>query len=315
MAAKPVPVYKVTRNGVQDLCIHGSVVVVNDAGKILFQAGDPKFKAFIRSSEKPIQALPMLMSDAPKKFKLEPADIGIICGSHKGKGSQVRQVRSILKKIGLKETDLICGAGIKDNCSGKHSGMLTACKFFKFPTKDYVNPKHPHQKNVLKAVKTVCQLPGEVHIAIDGCSAPIHYMPLYNMALGYARMSRPEKHFDAKMTGAIQMLTKCMWTAPKGHTGEPLYRTVLKGNEPRMITKGGGAGVYCASFVGKGIGFAAKFESGSDDVFGLLHSLFFEISKRVGCLTKEEAAKLEEKYGFKVKNRRKQTVGDKQLLI
>ena len=57
----------------------------------------------------------------------------------------------------------------------------------------YLAPEHPHQRKILATIASVCGLdPRNIHIGVDGCGAPIHYIRVRDMALGYARMSRPE---------------------------------------------------------------------------------------------------------------------------
>ncbi len=90
--------------------------------------GDRTARAYIRSAAKPIQCIPVITSGAADAFGLNDDDVAIICGSHKGGDPQIAQVRGILAKCGLTEDQLHAGSGIDDNCSGKHAGMLAACK-------------------------------------------------------------------------------------------------------------------------------------------------------------------------------------------
>ncbi|NIM06748.1 MAG: asparaginase, partial [Armatimonadetes bacterium] len=53
---------KVYRNGTVESVHQGAVAVVDDAGKLLFRAGDPDFVTFLRSSAKPFQALAVVES-------------------------------------------------------------------------------------------------------------------------------------------------------------------------------------------------------------------------------------------------------------
>jgi len=306
-----VPLVRVTRAGVQDNLHCGTVVVVDDSGKVLLSFGDPDTLGYIRSAAKPIQAIPVLMSGAPEEFGFDDADIAIICGSHRGGDQQVTQVRSILAKAGLTEQLLQSGAGIRDNCSGKHSGKLSACKHLGYDLASYLDPAHPHQQKILATVAEVCGMePGEIHVGIDGCGAPIHYIPVRNMALGYARMSRPAEHFDDRTTAAVERIIRAMAANPGDHTGEPEYADAL--GEVRFISKSGGNGVYCAGVVGKGIGFAMKVADGSSQP---LKPVFTEVMRRLGVLSDEEAAVFRDRFWQPVENRRGTVVGEVELLI
>jgi L-asparaginase II len=97
---------------------------------------------------------------------------------------------------GLDESDLACGGHtpiceaaafqyvregaatpfknhIYNNCSGKHAGFLSVCKFMNYPLQNYLDVSHPLQQLILDAI---CDLFGlerhALHIGLDGCSAP-----------------------------------------------------------------------------------------------------------------------------------------------
>jgi len=317
--AAHVPLARVTRAGVQDNLHYGALAVVDDSGSALFDCGDPGTRGYIRSAAKPIQAIPVLISGAPEAFGLGDADVAIICGSHRGGEAQVAQVRSILAKAGLSEEQLQSGSGIEDNCSGKHSGKLSACKHLGYDLEGYLDPAHPHQKAILETIAQVCALePDEIHIGVDGCGAPIHYIPVRSMALGYARLSRPEKHFDAPTAAAVKRITRAMAASPGGHTGEPEYVDALGGGggggggEIRFISKSGGNGVYCAGVIGKGVGFAVKVADGSGVP---LKPVFTEVMRRLGVLSDDEAAVFRDRFWPAVKNRRGTVVGEVEVLV
>ncbi len=307
-----VPLIRVTRSGVQDKLHRGSVVVVDDHTAPLMTIGDPQTCAYIRSAAKPIQCIPVITCGAADAFGLDDRDIAIISGSHRGGAEQVAQVRSILAKCGLSEEHLQSGAGITDNCSGKHAGMLAACKHQELSLDSYTDPQHPHQLAIVEVLRNVCCLDdGEVHVGIDGCSAPIHYFSIDKMALGYARMSVPGKHFDPATAAAVERIIQAMWTAPEGHTGEPLYRELFAGG-PRLLTKSGGYGVYCAGLVGKGIGFAMKVEDGDRTA---LIPVFNEVMRRLGVFSDTEADHVAGRFIPEVRNRRGRRVGALEILV
>lgn len=306
-----VPLVRVNRSGVQDNLHRGAAVAVDDGGSVLLSFGDPGARAYIRSAAKPIQALPVILSGAADAYGFNDADLAIICGSHKGGDDQIAQVRSILAKAGLSEGQLKSGGGIADNCSGKHAGMLAASNHAGFDLEGYLEPDHPHQGSILETLGRVCGLEAsEIALGTDGCGAPIHYIPVLNMALGYARMSRPGRHFDEPTCRAVERITRAMQAHPGGHTGEPDYAEALEG--ARLLTKGGGSGIYCAGVPGRGIGFAMKVEDGAS---APLRPVFTEVMRRLGILTDEEAALFRERFWPKVVNRRGTTVGDVELLL
>lgn len=306
-----VPLVRLTRAGVQDNLHRGAAVAVDDSGQTLMAIGDPGTCGYIRSAAKPIQAIPVLTSGAAAAFGFSEADVAIMCGSHRGGDEQTAQVRAILAKAGISEELLRSGSGIRDNCSGKHSGMLSACRHLGEDLSTYTSLEHPHQQRILSTIATVCDLPVEsIHIGIDGCGAPIHYFSIRHMAIGYARMSRPVLHFDDATVAAIERIIPAMAANSGGHTGEPEYAEVL--GEVRFVTKAGGYGVYCGGVVGRGVGFAMKVEDGSSVP---LKPVFTEVMRRLGVLSDVEAAVFRERFWKPVQNRRGTTVGETQLLF
>ena len=309
--AETVPLVRITRAGVQDNLHRGAAVAVDDSGRVLMAVGDPGTCGYIRSAAKPIQAIPVLVSGAAEAFSFSDGDVAIMCGSHRGGDDQVAQVRAILSKAGVSEELLTSGSGIRDNCSGKHSGMLSACKHLDEGLSTYTSLEHPHQQRILSTIAAVCGLPVEsIHVGIDGCGAPIHYFPIRHMAIGYARMSRSERHFADATVAAIRRIIPAMAANSGGHTGEPEYADAL--GEVRFVTKAGGYGVYCAGVVDRGIGFAMKVEDGSSVP---LKPVFTEVMRRLGVLSDDEAVTFRERFWKPVQNRRGTTVGEMQLLF
>ncbi len=306
-----VPLAVVTRAGVQDNLYRGSVAVVDDGGAVVTSLGDPRMPAYLRSSAKVIQAVPVLTSGAADAFGFDDADVAIIAGSHRGGDDQVAQVRSILDKAGLDPSDLKCGDGLADNCSGKHAGMLAACRHQGYPVESYLRREHPHQQAIEKLVRQVCGLSDERFVVgIDGCGTPIHFFAIRNMALGFARMSVPENHFDVPVARALARITRAMADHPGGHTGEPDYKGQL--GQVRLLTKLGAQGVYCGSVLGRGLGYAMKVECGSKEP---MLPVFTTVLHRLGVIDDAEFEKLREAIWPKVTNRRGEVVGRIEVLL
>jgi L-asparaginase II len=236
-----VPLVTVTRNGEDDMQHLGFACLTDADGKCLWSLGDPHAKAFFRSSAKPLQALAMVASGAADAAGLDDADLAIICGSNLGGREQKDQVESILRKSGLGPEALGCGDGLGDMCSGKHAGMLTACRHLRLPLDSYLDPEHPWQRRMLDVLCDYCAInAAETRPAVDGCSAPTFSLPVYNMALGFARLAR-ESHSGP---GPAARLLRAMAENPGGHTGEPDLRAfVLSDRANGLVTKAGANGL------------------------------------------------------------------------
>lgn len=139
-------------------------------GSAVAAVGDPMKVAYIRSAGKPLQALTLIALGGAEQYGLTPAEIAIVCASHSGGDLQVATVRSVLAKAGVPEQALKAGSGIRDNCSGKHAGMLALAKMLGHPLSSYRATDHPIQEAILKTVSEMC-----AHAAVpalpDYCSA------------------------------------------------------------------------------------------------------------------------------------------------
>ena len=88
---------------------YGSIVVVDNNGRVVYYAGDPEFATYTRSALKPMQVVPFLESGGFEHFGFDLTALAIMCGSHAGSELHVSQVSSNLAKIGLDESYLLCG--------------------------------------------------------------------------------------------------------------------------------------------------------------------------------------------------------------
>jgi len=217
------PLVAVRRGGEVESLHRGRWVFSGLGGEKLDGMGDEGGFMWLRSSAKPFQALPLILSGAADELGLPDEEIAVACGSHSGEPRHLAAVRSILRRAGLSEGDLQNGthppmhaptaahlarAGeeprrIHGNCSGKHAGMLAVCAHAGWDTSSYRDPDGPLQKLVRRAVAEVCGLrPEEVRLAGDGCGVPVFGMPLQNLALGFVRLTAGEAAAGTGPAGA-----------------------------------------------------------------------------------------------------------------
>jgi L-asparaginase II len=307
MSYYPVPVARVYRGAAVESTHWGSAAVVDANGRLLYRVGDPYLVTFMRSSSKPFQAIPVVESGAAKKFEFSSRELAIMCGSHSGESFHVEIVKSILDKIGLDESYLQCGvhiphrysslkqtpepgrvfSSIEHNCSGKHAGMLAVAVFKGFTLNDYLWPDHPLQKMIIKSVSEICQYPEEqVALGIDGCSAPNFALPLYNMALGFARLIAPNA-VPKDLAKAYSAIARAMMEHPDVVAGTSRFDTVAAttAGEP-IITKGGAEAVQCFAFLNRHQGVAIKISDGSPRA---IYPTAVEFLYKMGVRTKSDA--------------------------
>ena len=136
------------RGGLLDLVHEGYVCVVDENSRIVAHAGNPEAMVYYRSASKPLQALPVIARRLDEQYGITEEESVIFSGSHLGEDFHVKALRSIFKKAGLSEDDLIMKptapgsmeaneariraglpkAKIYHNCSGKHAGAMLFAK-------------------------------------------------------------------------------------------------------------------------------------------------------------------------------------------
>lgn len=318
---------KVWRGNTVESVHCGSVAVVNSKGKLIYSFGDPYFVTYLRSSAKPFQVIPLIVSSAAKEFGLSQREIAIIAGSHNGQKIHTDTVKNILKKIGLSEKNLQCGVHIphyytanniipppgkkftqvNHNCSGKHAGMLGLCVFFGWDIKNYRDPNHPAQKMILKAISEICQYPEKkIGIGIDGCGVPVHSMPLYNMALGFSNLVNCSSK-DDNTAKAYKLIVDSMKKYPEMVSGEGrLDLSLAMASKNNILAKAGGEALSCSGVLNKGWGVAVKIADGGQRAIG---PAVIETLKQMGLLNKKQIGRMNKFSHPIIKNFRGDEVG------
>src|ERR1700752_2064801 len=103
------PLVEVKRGSITESRHRGHIVVVEPDGNIIASAGPRETVTFLRSSAKPLQAMPLLVSGAADRFGFTDREVAMACGVHKGEPIHTELVASMLRKIGLGPEALKCG--------------------------------------------------------------------------------------------------------------------------------------------------------------------------------------------------------------
>ncbi|WP_040205680.1 asparaginase [Neobacillus jeddahensis] len=260
------------------------VAVVNTKGELLYSYGNPDRPTFPRSSMKPFQAVPVLETGAARAFHFADADISLICASHSGESRHRERVLKIIDGIHLEENHLQCGTHIPrdaesykalirnggeltpvySNCSGKHSGMLTAVVHMNEDVNSYRELSHPHQQRILQAIEDICEYPKKnIEIGVDGCGVPVHRLPLRYTGLGYARLANPFMKQD-EHSQTLNQICHAMMKHPEMVGGENRFDTdVMRAFKGKIVSKAGAEGVQCLGVVGEDLGIVVKIEDGN----------------------------------------------------
>jgi L-asparaginase II len=241
-------------------------VAVQD-GAVVAEAGDPRMVAFMRSSSKPLQALPL----ARARTDLDERDLAIASASHLADDAQLAAVRALLAKGPAREEELECGAEgsppsrLKHNCSGKHAAMLGLCRARGWRSEGYRLEGHRVQREMLAVHAEAAGVDkDEIPTAVDGCGVLSFALPLERMAHAFARL--PELVGGDRIAAAMR-------AHPELIRGPLATDTRVMKALPGWIAKGGAEGLLCAS--GNGLGIALKSEDGNGRALGPAAAAFF----------------------------------------
>ena len=227
-------------------------VAVRD-GAVVAEAGEPGRVAYLRSSAKPLQALPLVRA----RDDLTTEEIAIASASHLASPEQLAAVRSLLAKAPAEEDELECGpepTPLQHNCSGKHAGMLALCRAHGWASGGYRLATHPVQHACLAEVSSAADVAAEeIPIAVDGCGVATFALPLERMALAFSR-------FESLEGG--DRVAAAMRAHPDLIRGPMAADTLLMRELEGWTAKGGAEGLMCAAGPA-GLGIALKVEDGS----------------------------------------------------
>ncbi len=275
-----VPLVAVRRGAVVESVHRGRFAFCDPEGNVLEAAGDPEAYLYARSSAKPLQALPLVLSGAADAFGLSDEELAVACASHNAEESHLAAVRSILDKAGLSEDDLQSGAPPPQpppearnllqnrdeppphhrNCSRKHPRMLPPGAPLGLDTGGYRRPDHPLQVRILELLAEVCGLDrDEVLIAGDNCGVPAFALPLRGLAIGFARIATGRGLSD-EVAWAAQRLRDVMRAHPFMVAGTGRFDTEVMGSTD-LVTKGGAEAVFAAGSP-EGWGMVMKISDG-----------------------------------------------------
>jgi L-asparaginase II len=275
------PLAAVTRGALLESVHRGRLAVCDPESNVLEAVGDPEAYVYARSSAKPLQALPLVLSGTADAFGLTDRELAVACASHNAEEPHLAAVRSILKKAGLTEDDLQSGAHlplyepeadklirdgeeprpIHSNCSGKHAGMLAVCVHEGSETATYRDTGHPLQRRIVGLIAEVCGLQeDEVLVSGDNCGVPTFALPLRSFATGIARIATGDALPDELASAALRI-----GDAMRGHpfmvAGTGRLDTELM-NSTDLLVKGGAEAVLAVGSQ-KGWGLALKISDGS----------------------------------------------------
>lgn len=345
-----VPAATVQRAELAESWHFAAAAVVTPEGRPVFRLGGPDAtRTFFRSCAKPFQAIPLVrgMLEREASTPLSDEDLALICASHSGSPQHVERARSLLERAGFTEADLLCGTHppydkryaeelrsmggepgpLHNNCSGKHAGMLLACRLLGLPPADYIARDHPLQELIFTEV---ARFTGErrrgggddggddtpeagrrLAWGIDGCSVPTFHLPLTAAARAWAALAAPRlADLPEGVAAAAERILEAMAQAPEMVAGPDRLTTRLaEVTGGRVVGKEGAEGLYCMAVRGPAaLGVAFKIADGSDRA---RDGVAMELLRQIGSLSGEEFDLLSSEgfYRSEVRNHRDLRVG------
>lgn len=185
------------RNGFDESRHIGAGVVVAADGTVLDHVGDVTASIYPRSTMKPMQAIAIRRAGAA----FADEQLVLSTASHAGTAAHQSVALAMLRAYDHEESDLGCPPDmpfdratartmdaprrLAMNCSGKHAGMLAACRVNGWDESTYLDIAHPLQQLVRSTVE---EFTGEVVdvVGTDGCGAPVFPLTLAGLARGFA---------------------------------------------------------------------------------------------------------------------------------
>jgi L-asparaginase II len=247
---------EVRRKGVVEAAHRVHAVAVR-SGEVVAEAGDASLACFMRSSSKPLQALPLVRA----RDDLPDDELAIACASHHDTPEQVAAVRALLARAEATEEDLELGPQdgrpperVHNNCSGNHAGMLALCRARGWPTQGYRLPEHPVQLACLAVHAEAAEVEPETFATgTDGCGIVTFALTLERMAHAFSRLE--------SLPGGARVAA-AMRARPDLVGGPDGADYLLMRGAPGWLAKGGAEGLLCAAGP-DGTGVALKTEDGA----------------------------------------------------
>ncbi len=320
---------EVTRGPAVESRHRGQIAVVDAAGNLRHGVGDPEALVCMRSLAKPFQALAVLTTGAAEAFGFGAPELALFSGSLSGQDFHVELVTRALARLGLTPDALQCGAHaplhrptaqslakegkrptpLHNTCAGKHTAMLALCVHHGWPLTNYLEVHHPVQDLILGTVARMVGVPRlQIKVAIDGCGAPVFYVPLKNIALGYGRLA------GAQPESPAGILMAAILAHPRHIAGDGRLDTdVMLALPGGVFAKSGAEGGYALALTGAGggelgaaLGVAIKIEDGASRA---LNPTVVAVLEQLGLLTPPAREALASSVQPPILNHRKEEVG------
>ncbi|WP_284757020.1 asparaginase [Curtobacterium sp. ME-Dv--P-122a] len=202
------------RSGFDESRHVGAGVVVDASGTVIDSVGDVTASIYPRSTMKPFQALAVRRAGA----LFSDEELVLTTASHAGTAAHQALALHMLESFDHVESDLGCPPDmpfdrgtartmdgprrLAMNCSGKHAGMLAACRVNGWDEATYLDIEHPLQQRVRAVVEEYTNETVDL-VGTDGCGAPVFPLTLTGLARGFAGVVARADDDSAALTDAV----------------------------------------------------------------------------------------------------------------
>jgi L-asparaginase II len=180
--------------------------------------------------------------------------------------------------------------------------MLCLAKHIQEDPKGYTDPDHPVQQLIMKQVKRFSEL-DEFPLVTDGCSAPVPFLPLFNIALMYQKFA--SGNYDE-----LNTLFDAVTSNPYLIAGKDRFDTdFIEVMDGEAVTKVGGEGVRglgIRTTKGEVYGIALKVLDGNQRCNPIAT---MAVLAEMGLLTRDQSEKLSSYKNTVLRNHRKIETG------
>ncbi len=326
------PILLVHDRGGADEAIHRGIVCVVSSSDVVLSRGDVDRETWLRSVAKPFQAAAALRAGVAETYALSKADVALLCASHNSEDRHVERARALLARGGFDERDLRCGAHppispevdrelarrgeapspLRNNCSGKHAGMLLLARVLEADPARYLDPDGPVQRAAAAAVSAICapaDAPGE---ATDGCSAVTFRLPLRALATGFRRLADPDSA-PGDWAAPLRTARDAMTAHPEMVAGLDRFDTdLMAAGEGRFVAKIGAEGLIGCGVRDEGLGIAIKIEDGAMRAYP---PVLLAVLEHLGLLSDAERGRLTRWRDDDLKNCVGTVVGRRRVVL
>jgi L-asparaginase II len=275
---------EVTRGDLVESVHHVAACAATPRGDVILQTGDVESPVFLRSTAKPFIAAAAIHAGVREAFDLDMREIAVMSASHVGEPFHIAAVRSILRKIGLDESALQCGAhlpydeavahdmlrhgraasAIDNNCSGKHAGILALCQALRSNVATYMDVNNPAQQYILAfCARLSDDDPAVWPLGIDGCGIPVYGTGLRKAAMAFARFGSLT-NVAARDAQSLLVVRDAMISHPEYVSGTGQFDTrVMTAGAGAIACKSGAEGVHGLTLIPQGLGLVSKVLDGT----------------------------------------------------